>query len=75
MEATSILTRGGVETAKITHQQLLRAMDALMDHQAEVDACVPEFDTCKPFSLVSGRRRAYESMTCNCPEDRFAIFV
>lgn len=30
----------GVETAKVTHQQLLRAMDALMDHQAEVDACV-----------------------------------
>jgi transposase len=30
----------GVETAKVTHQQLLRAMDALMDHQSEVDACV-----------------------------------
>ena len=30
----------GVETSKFTHQQLLRAMDALMDHQAEVDECV-----------------------------------
>jgi transposase len=30
----------GVETAKVTHQQLLRAMDALMDHQTEVDACM-----------------------------------
>lgn len=30
----------GVETAKVSHQQLLRAMDALMDHQAKVDACV-----------------------------------
>lgn len=30
----------GVDTARFTHQQLLRAMDALMDHQAEVDACV-----------------------------------
>lgn len=30
----------GVDTASFTHQQLLRAMDALMDHQAEVDACV-----------------------------------
>lgn len=26
-----------VETSKITHQQQLHAMDALMDHQAEVD--------------------------------------
>jgi transposase len=30
----------GVEASKFTHQQLLRAMDALMDHQAEVDECV-----------------------------------
>lgn len=30
----------GLETSKFTHQQLLRAMDALMDHQAEVDECV-----------------------------------
>ena len=30
----------GVETSKFTHQQLLRAMDALMDHQTEVDECV-----------------------------------
>lgn len=28
----------GVDTNAITHQQLLRAMDALQDHQAEVDA-------------------------------------
>lgn len=30
----------GVDTAALTHQQLLRSMDALMDHQAAVDACV-----------------------------------
>jgi transposase len=30
----------GVETAAITHQQLLRSMDALMDHQAAVDDVV-----------------------------------
>jgi len=30
----------GVEASRFTHQQLLRAMDALMDHQAEVDECV-----------------------------------
>ena len=30
----------GVDLAAITHQQLLRSMDALMDHQAEVDAVV-----------------------------------
>ena len=30
----------GVETSKFNHQHLLRAMDALMDHQGEVDACV-----------------------------------
>ena len=30
----------GVDTAKFTHQQLLRAMDALMDRQADVDECV-----------------------------------
>ena len=30
----------GVEASKFTHQHLLRAMDALMDHQAEVDECV-----------------------------------
>lgn len=30
----------GVETSKVTHQQLLRSMDALMDHQAAVDDCV-----------------------------------
>lgn len=29
-----------VEVAEITHQQLLRCMDALMDHQDEVDAVV-----------------------------------
>jgi hypothetical protein len=29
-----------VEVAAITHQQLLRSMDALMDHQTEVDAVV-----------------------------------
>ena len=29
-----------VEVAGITHQQLLRSMDALMDHQCEVDAVV-----------------------------------
>jgi len=30
----------GVQTSGITHQQLLRSMDALMDHQGEVDDCV-----------------------------------
>ena len=30
----------GVDTAKLTHQQLLRSMDALMDHQDAVDECV-----------------------------------
>ena len=30
----------GVETSKLTHQVLLRSMDALMDHQAAVDDCV-----------------------------------
>lgn len=30
----------GVETAAITHQQLLRSMDALMDHQVAVDNVV-----------------------------------
>lgn len=30
----------GIESAKLTHQQLLRSMDALMDHQAAVDESV-----------------------------------
>lgn len=30
----------GVDTASLTHQQLLRSMDALMDHQDAVDDCV-----------------------------------
>jgi transposase len=30
----------GIETESITHQHLLRSMDALMDHQADVDAMV-----------------------------------
>ena len=30
----------GIEVAKLTHQQLLRSMDALMDHQVAVDDCV-----------------------------------
>ena len=30
----------GVDTAKLTHQQLLRSMDALMDHHDAVDDCV-----------------------------------
>lgn len=30
----------GIQGTRITHQQLLRSMDALMDHQAEVDQCV-----------------------------------
>lgn len=30
----------GVEPSKITHQHLLRSMDALMDHQQAVDDCV-----------------------------------
>lgn len=30
----------GIEAAKLTHQQLLRSMDALMDHQGAVDDCV-----------------------------------
>jgi len=31
---------GSMRTEAITHQQLLRSMDALMDHQEAVDACV-----------------------------------
>ena len=30
----------GVDTARLTHQHLLRSMDALMDHQGAVDECV-----------------------------------
>ena len=30
----------GVDSAKLTHQQLLRSMDALMEHQDAVDDCV-----------------------------------
>ncbi|KAF5294375.1 hypothetical protein FQA39_LY19349 [Lamprigera yunnana] len=30
----------GIDSAKLTHQQLLRSMDALMDHQGAVDDCV-----------------------------------
>jgi transposase len=30
----------GIDAAKLTHQQLLRSMDALMDHQGSVDDCV-----------------------------------
>ncbi|NWG75505.1 MAG: IS1634 family transposase [Rubrivivax sp.] len=30
----------GIEAAKLTHQQLLRSMDALMDHQGAVDEAV-----------------------------------
>lgn len=30
----------GVDADRLTHQQLLRSMDALMDHQAAVDECV-----------------------------------
>jgi transposase len=30
----------GVKTSAITHQQLLRSMDALMDHQTDVDAVI-----------------------------------
>lgn len=32
----------GVDTDKLTHQQLLRSMDALMDHQDAVDECVAQ---------------------------------
>jgi transposase len=32
----------GVDTAALTHQQLLRSMDALMDHQDAVDDCVAQ---------------------------------
>ena len=32
----------GVEVQQITHQHLLRSMDALMDHQAAVDDCVAQ---------------------------------
>ena len=32
----------GIDAASITHQQLLRSMDALMDHQTAVDACVAQ---------------------------------
>jgi transposase len=30
----------GIDAAKLTHQHLLRSMDALMDHQGAVDDCV-----------------------------------
>jgi transposase len=30
----------GIDAAKLTHQQLLRSMDALMDHHGSVDDCV-----------------------------------
>ena len=33
-------TYGDVDTAALTHQQLLRSMDALMDHQSAVDGVV-----------------------------------
>ena len=36
----STVSMPGVQTSKFTHQQLLRAMDALMDHQDDVDECV-----------------------------------
>ena len=32
----------GVDAAALTHQQLLRSMDALMEHQAAVDECVAQ---------------------------------
>lgn len=32
----------GIDTAKLTHQQLLRSMDALMDHQGAVEASVAQ---------------------------------
>jgi transposase len=32
----------GIDTSAITHQQLLRSMDALMDHQDAVDDCVAQ---------------------------------
>ena len=32
----------GVDPAKVTHQHLLRSMDALMEHQGAVDACVAQ---------------------------------
>lgn len=32
----------GVEVGKLTHQHLLRSMDALMDHQDAVDECVAQ---------------------------------
>jgi len=34
------VTLPGVDTQAVTHQQLLRSMDALIDHQAAVDAVV-----------------------------------
>jgi transposase len=34
------VSMAGVDTAKLTHQQLLRSMDALMDHHDAVDECV-----------------------------------
>ena len=32
----------GIEVDKLTHQHLLRSMDALMDHQDAVDDCVAQ---------------------------------
>ncbi len=32
----------GIDAGKLTHQQLLRSMDALMDHQQGVDDCVAQ---------------------------------
>ena len=32
----------GIDSSKLTHQHLLRSMDALMDHRQAVDACVAQ---------------------------------
>ena len=34
------VSMAGVDPAALTHQQLLRSMDALMDHQSAVDDCI-----------------------------------
>lgn len=34
------VSMSGIDAGKLTHQQLLRSMDALMDHQSAVDDCV-----------------------------------
>ncbi len=64
---------GSMRAEAITHQQLLRSMDALMDHQGAVDACVasllrPLIDD--ELSLVFYDLTTIRAQgTSECPED------